>query len=97
VLRHDLGFTGLVLPDSLSAGAVSAAGFGVAKAAVRGLVVGDDMVLFGAPRNRLSATTSTVVRAVVSAVADGTLPRKRLEGAVGHILAAKNVDLCASR
>jgi beta-N-acetylhexosaminidase len=97
VLRHDLGFTGLVLPDSLTAGAVSAAGFGLAKAAVRGLVVGDDMVLFGAPRDRLRDTTSTVVRAVASAVGDGTLPRTRLEAAVGHVLAAKNVDLCASR
>ena len=83
VLRHDLGFKGLVLPDSLTAGAVSAAGFGLAKAAVRGLVVGEDMVLFGASRDRLSAATSTVVHAVVSAVADGTLRRQRLTGHPG--------------
>jgi beta-N-acetylhexosaminidase len=95
VLRHDLGFRGLVLPDSLTAGAVTGAGFGLPRAAVRALSVGDDMVLFGASPDRLRTTTENVVNAVVSAVHAGTLPRSRLESAVGHVLRAKRVDLCA--
>jgi beta-N-acetylhexosaminidase len=94
VLRRDLGFSGLVLPDSLSAGAVTAAGFGLEKAAVRALAVGDDMVLFGSAPDGLSATTRSVVHAVVSAVRAGHLPRARLESAVGHVLEVQHIELC---
>jgi beta-N-acetylhexosaminidase len=94
VLRGDLGFGGLVLPDSLTAGAVSAAGFGLDRAAVRGLAVGEDMVLFNATAGQLSSTTRGVVGAVAAAVRRGVLPRGRLEAAVGHALRAEHVDLC---
>ncbi len=97
VLRRQLGFHGLVLPDSLTAGAVVAAGYGVARAAVRSLVVGDDMVLFNTTSDQLSATTKHIVDALVAAVRSGDLSRDRLEAAVGHVLSAKHVDLCAQR
>ncbi|MGA8246144.1 MAG: glycoside hydrolase family 3 N-terminal domain-containing protein [Nocardioides sp.] len=97
VLRHQLGFHGLVLPDSLTAGAVVAAGYSLARAAVRALVVGDDMVLFNTASAHLPATTRHVVDALVSAVRSGDLSRDRLESAVGHVLSAKHVDLCARR
>ena len=96
VLRERLGFHGLVLPDSLTAGAVVDAGFGLARAAVRALKVGDDMVLFNATPAQLSDKTGRVVDALVTAVGTGGLTRARLESAVGHVLAAKHVDLCAS-
>jgi beta-N-acetylhexosaminidase len=96
LLRQQLGFDGLVVPDSLSAGAVTAAGFGLDRAAVRGLAVGDDMVLFTVARGRLWSATQGVVGAVVSAVRSGSLGRSRLEQAAAHVLGAKHVDLCAA-
>jgi beta-N-acetylhexosaminidase len=96
VLRQRLGFDGLVVPDSLTAGAISAAGLSLTDAAVRGLAVGEDMVLFTATPDQLASTTHAVVDALVTAVADGGLGRRRLEAAVTHVLAAKGVDLCAS-
>ncbi|HEY7812437.1 MAG TPA: glycoside hydrolase family 3 N-terminal domain-containing protein, partial [Nakamurella sp.] len=47
LLRDELGFHGLVLTDSLSAGSVSAAGYGIVRAAVAAVEAGADMVLFG--------------------------------------------------
>ncbi len=94
VLRGRLGFHGLVLPDSLTAGAVVAAGYDVVRAAVRALVVGDDMVLFNTTPGQLSEKTGRIVDALVAAVRSGDLPRARLESAVGHVLSAKHVDLC---
>jgi beta-N-acetylhexosaminidase len=95
VLRGRLGFRGLVLPDSLTAGALTAAGFGLTRAAVQGLVVGEDMVLFNASAATLATTTSRVVGAVVTAVSSGHLTRTRLESAVRHVLHVKHVAVCS--
>jgi beta-N-acetylhexosaminidase len=97
VLRRQLAFHGLVVTDSLSAGAVSAAGFHVPRASVRALTVGADMVLFGAAPDRLADLNHRVVRAIVNAVRSGALPRTRLRRAVVHVLRAKQVTLCPSR
>ena len=94
VLRQRLAFHGLVLTDSLSAVAISAAGFHIPRASVRALVVGADMVLFGAPADRVADVTSRVRRAIVAAVGSGELPRARLQRAVVHVLHAKHVTLC---
>ncbi len=96
VLRGRLGFHGLVLPDSLTAGAVVDSGYNVTRAAVRALEVGDDMVLFNVTPTKLSGTTGRIIQAVVTAVRSGGLTRARLESAVGHVLAAKHVDLCTA-
>jgi len=95
LLRTRLAFSGLVLPDSLSAAAVRAAGFGVPRAAVQALRVGDDMVLFNAEPDDVAGTTRQVVRTVVDAVASGHLSRSRLTTAVRHVLEVKRVDLCS--
>ena len=92
VLRGQLHFNGLVITDSLSATALHAAGYSVPKATVAALAAGADMILFTA--NDTATTTRQIVQAVTAAVADGQLARPRLEDAVGHILAAKNIDLC---
>jgi beta-N-acetylhexosaminidase len=97
VLRRQLAFHGLVITDSLSAKAISAAGFHVPRASVRALTVGADMVLFGAAPDRLADLNHRVVRAIVDAVRSGALPRTRLQRAVVHVLRAKHVTLCPSR
>lgn len=96
VLRLRLAFHGLVITDSLSAVAIQAAGFHIPAATVRALVVGADMVLFGATADQVADVTNRIVRAVVNAVDSGTLTRTRLRGAVVHVLRAKHVNLCSS-
>ena len=104
LLGHDLRFTGLVLTDSLSAGAISQAGYGLPEAAAAAIGAGADMILFGStltpaqtlllsPSN-LSATIHTIVGAIVAATAKGTIPVARLDSAVLHVLAAEHVQLC---
>lgn len=97
VLRTRLGFHGLVLPDSLTAAALRAAGFDLRHAAVAALRVGNDMVLYNATADQVPATTDRVVHAVVEAVHAGRLSRARLVAAVGHVLRTKDVDLCGRR
>jgi beta-N-acetylhexosaminidase len=107
LLRQQLGFAGLVLTDSLSAGAISAAGYSVATAAVASVEAGGDMVLFGstltAAETRLLApaavasTVGQIVTALVDAVNSGKLPETRLDDAVAHVLHAKAFDPCAAR
>jgi beta-N-acetylhexosaminidase len=103
-LRHDLGFGGLVLTDSLSAGAISQSGYQLPQAAVAAISAGADMILFGStltpadvaqlsPAN-LSATINAVVGAIVAAATSGSIPMARLNAAVSHVLAVKHADLC---
>jgi beta-N-acetylhexosaminidase len=94
VLRGQLGFSGLVLTDSLSAGALRDAGYSVPRASVAALRAGADMVLYNVEAGAVATRTGQTVQAIVAAVASGELPRSRLENAVLHILAAKRVDLC---
>lgn len=104
LLRHDLRFQGAVVTDSLSAGAISAAGYGVAQAAVQAISAGADIVLFGstldATQVRLLApsqvrkTVHSIVGAVASAVRTGRLPVQRLDEAVTNVLTLKGEHLC---
>lgn len=94
VLRQRLAFHGLVMSDSLSAGAVSGAGFSVRRAAVRALAVGVDMILFGAAPDQVAVVTDRLVRSIVGAVQAGDLPLRRLRRAVVHVLEAKHAPVC---
>ncbi|MEU6087340.1 glycoside hydrolase family 3 N-terminal domain-containing protein [Streptomyces sp. NPDC047085] len=94
VLRGQLGFKGLVLTDSLSAKAISAAGFNVPSAAVQALRSGADMVLFDLGSN-VGSQTSAIATAITNAVTNGHLARSRLIDAAGHILAVRHVNLCS--
>ncbi len=94
VLRGRLGFDGLVVTDSLSAGAIRAAGFSVRRAAVRALEVGADLLLFNATPAAVNATTDHVVHAIVRAVRAGDLPRERVREAAVHVLVAKGAPVC---
>jgi beta-N-acetylhexosaminidase len=94
VLRGQLGFSGLVITDSLSATAVQAAGYSVPGASVQALQAGADVVLFNATPTTVASLTQQVVAAIVAAINAGSLTRSRLENAVGHILSAKHTNLC---
>ena len=105
LLRQTLGFAGLVLTDSLSAGAITAAGYDLPRAAATAIGAGADLILFGStltpaqtlllsPQN-VGSTIRQIVAAIVGAVASGTLPIRRIDDAVLHVLAAQGVDLCA--
>lgn len=104
LLRTSLGFHGLVLTDSLSAGAIAQAGYSVPRAAVAAISAGADMVLFGstltpaqvsllAPQEVVK-TVQDITSAIVAATSNGTLPISRLDDAVGHVLSAGGVNLC---
>ncbi len=92
LLRHQLGFRGLVLTDSLSAAAIQHAGYGIPRAAVLAIAAGADMVTFDAANP--AATTSAVIARLVAAVRSGQLPEARLDSAVQHVLQAKGRPVC---
>lgn len=104
LLRQRLGFTGLVVTDSLSAGAISAAGYDVPHAAVAAVRAGADEVLFGstltsqqkarlAP-DQVAEMINDIVRQLVAAVRDGSLPQNRLDAAAAAVARAKTRVLC---
>jgi beta-N-acetylhexosaminidase len=95
-LRDQLGYQGLVMTDSLSAGALFDIGYTVPKAVVAAIAAGTDMVLYTAAAASVASLTASTVAALVSAVSAGTVDRSRLENAVEHILDVKNVSLCSS-
>ena len=104
MLRGQLGFDGLVVTDSLSAGAVKQATTSLPDAVVQSLVAGADLVLFGstltaADTRQLSpanvrATYDGIVAAIATAVRSGRLPSSRLDAAVGHVMTATGARLC---
>ncbi|MFI5036780.1 MAG: glycoside hydrolase family 3 N-terminal domain-containing protein [Acidimicrobiales bacterium] len=96
-LRVSLGFTGLIVTDSLSAGALSAIHLSVPQAAVAALRAGADEVLFGvpaAPATSLSLALQ-VRAAIVSAVVHGSLARATLVAAAAEVLNVRH-NLCAT-
>lgn len=95
ILRDQLGFTGLVITDSLSAGAITALGLGVAQAAVRAVAAGADEVLYGPAAPAAAAVTfRQSVAALVAAVAAGALPISRLRAAVTHLATVEHLASC---
>jgi beta-N-acetylhexosaminidase len=96
VLRDQLGFHGLVMTDSLSAGALVDIGYSVPRAVVAAIAAGADMVLYTAASAQVASLTAATAAALVAAVDAGTLTRTRLMSAVEDILTAKHVDLCAA-
>jgi len=104
MLRGQLGFTGLIVTDSLSAGAVQHATSSLAEAVVRSLVAGADLVLFGSTLTAaqtealqpaaVQRTFDSLIAAVVAGVRDGQLSTARLDAAVGAVVAAQHRSLC---
>lgn len=104
-LRDRLHFSGLVMTDSLSAGAISAAGYSVSSAAVAAIEAGADLVLFGSTLTAadtaqlapgpLAGTTAGVVSAITAAVSSGALPTARFDQAALDVVKAKGINLCS--
>jgi beta-N-acetylhexosaminidase len=92
LLRQQLGFTGLVLTDSLSATAISALGIGVPQAAVEAVAAGADMVLYTSTDP--NGTFEQVVQALVAAVTAGQIPMSVLDAAVTRVLAVRGAGRC---
>jgi len=96
-LRQTLGFTGLIVTDSLGAGAISALHLSQPAASVVALAAGDDLILYGSPT---SVTASLALAAQISSaisrgVASGALSKATLIAAAAQDLAARNQLPCA--
>lgn len=98
VLRQTLGFQGLIVTDSLSAGAISALHLAEPAAAVMALAAGADLILFGSPSSptKSLALASQISDAVVGAVNSGALPKSTLIAAAAQVLATHNTLTCAT-
>jgi beta-N-acetylhexosaminidase len=97
-LRTTLGFKGLIVTDSLSAGAISALHLAEPAATVKALAAGDDLILFGSPTSVASslALAAKISTAIVNAVTQGTLTQATLVAAAAQDLAARNQLTCPS-
>lgn len=94
-LVDTLGFHGLVLTDSLSAGAITSAGYSITTASVQAVEAGADMVLYSSATSADAiAQFHDIVAADTAAVASGALPRSRLVAAAAAALAARGIETC---
>jgi beta-N-acetylhexosaminidase len=81
VLRGELGFTGLVVTDSMRMGAITSH-FEAGEAAIRAILAGADQIL-------ISNDTDAAIAAVLAAVRSGRIPEARLDESVKRILDVK--------
>lgn len=95
VLREQLGFKGMIVTDTLTAGAFAAIGLTPEAAAVAALNAGADLLLFGTAVTN-PAKFDGMVSSIIAAVDGGTLPRQRLVDSVNRVLKAKNLSTCGS-
>jgi beta-N-acetylhexosaminidase len=82
-LREELGFQGILITDDFSMAAISSSGLSPEEAAVEALIAGADMVMAW-PGN-----IAAVYGAILSALEEERLPRRRLREAVRRIIAGK--------
>lgn len=96
VLRSTLGFTGLIVTDSLSAGAITALHLAEPAASVMAIEAGDDLILYGSPASPSASLTlaAKISAALVNAVGAGSLSRTTLVNAAAQDLAARNQLSC---
>ena len=97
-LRTTLGFRGLIVTDSLSAGAISALHLAEPAASVMALAAGDDLILYGSPSSPSAslALAAKISTAIVNAVTVGTLAKATLVSAAAQDLAARNQQSCTA-
>ena len=103
-LLTSLGFHGLVVTDSLSAGAISAVTPSLSSAAASAIASGADVVLFGStltvaetaqlqPGN-VQQSFNAIVENVSAAVDAGRISQSTLNAAVVQVLNARHVNPC---
>ncbi|MBP3307349.1 MAG: glycoside hydrolase, partial [Anaerotignum sp.] len=81
ILRNDLGFGGIIITDAMNMGAIVDA-YGSGESAVMAVQAGVDMVL-------MPADLAEAAETLTDAIKDGTIPEKRLNEALWHILSLK--------
>jgi beta-N-acetylhexosaminidase len=84
LLRRQMGFQGLVITDCLEMDAI-AANYKIGDAVTQALLAGVDQLLI----SHTYAKQRAAHQAILSRVADGTIPLTLIDAAVGRILAAK--------
>lgn len=85
LIRAEMGYSGLVVTDSLEMGALGEAGYPVPLAAANALQAGADLLLF----NRDHELHRQAFDQVRAWLAEGKIPAARLDEAVARILEAK--------
>ena len=91
LLRHELGYTGVIVTDCLEMAAISE-GMGVAKGAIATLRAGSDLVLI----SHLEERQTDAIRAVVNAVQTGVIASERIDEAMQRILQLKQISAVAN-
>lgn len=86
LLRHDLGYDGIIMTDALDMDAIDTV-YSPGEAAVRAIEAGNDLILIGA--NVGEAVQIRAMQAVVDAVHTGRLNESQIDDAVRRILNAK--------
>jgi beta-N-acetylhexosaminidase len=81
LLRHDLGFDGLIVSDAMDMGGITEH-YDAGEAAIRAIEAGQDQIL-------MSPNIDAAIAAVKAAVVSGRLPQARIDESVRRILAAK--------
>ena len=89
LLRHDMGFQGLIITDSMSMKAI-ATHWSKEEAAIRAFLAGADILLYGADLDSQSRDQDTVYAALVDAVTSGRISLARLDDSVRRILSMKS-------
>jgi beta-N-acetylhexosaminidase len=84
MLRGELGFDGVVVTDDLAMTGATGGGT-VARAAVKAVKAGADLLIISSPPQQQAAAYD----AVVGAVESGEIPRERLEASVERVLRVK--------
>ncbi|MBO5150453.1 MAG: glycoside hydrolase family 3 protein, partial [Anaerotignum sp.] len=79
--RNDLGFNGIIITDAMNMGAIVDT-YGSGESAVMAVQAGVDMVL-------MPADLAEAAETLTDAIKDGTIPEKRLNEALWHILSLK--------
>jgi beta-N-acetylhexosaminidase len=84
LLRHELRFAGVAITDDLADPAITSS-YPVPDAALKAIQAGADMVFISGSSGDQQAAYATVLRAAQT----GTLPRRRIDEALGRVLEAK--------
>ncbi|HEX9022466.1 MAG TPA: glycoside hydrolase family 3 N-terminal domain-containing protein [Geobacteraceae bacterium] len=88
LLRNEIGFSGLIVTDSMGMGAI-VKGWGIEEASILSFLAGADILLFGADTGHEPAEQDAIYQALLAAVKSGRIHMKRLDDSVRRILVAK--------
>lgn len=88
MLRNEMGFSGIIVTDSMGMGALEK-GWGMIRAAIEAFNAGADILLFGADRGHLEDEHPMVFKAILEACRSGVISETRLDESVERILKAK--------